>query len=145
MLFQVVSPEVMNQAGSSIIKDTALGGFALICLGLAVWAIVQLKKVQDSRVDDKEKAADRLEAANEKDRAAADKLTVAVRDLANAQGEAGRAVTSALERQTRAIEENTRTLGGIVREAVNKISKGSGGYPATRPVRKDVREEETDP
>lgn len=130
MFAQVVSPETVQQASSSLIKDTALGAFALICLALAVWAIIQLKKVQDSRVDDKESAADRLEKANEKDRAAQAELTKVVDKLAGVQSETSRAI----DRNTTAVQENTRALETVVRDAIRaRGGGGSGGYPATRP------------
>lgn len=125
-----VPPEVVHEAGTSLIKDTALGAFALICLALAVWAIRELKKVQDARVADKELAADRLEKANEKDRAAQGELTKAVDKLASAQSETSRAI----ERATAAVQENTRALETVVRDAIrSRGTGGSGGYPATRP------------
>lgn len=135
---QPVSPETVQQAGSSLIKDTALGAITIICLALAVWAIRELKKVQDSRVIDKEKAADRLEQTNEKDRAAQGELTKAVNALAGSNAEQGRAI----ERNTAAIQENTRALETVVRDALrSRGTGGSGGYPATRPPRTDPRRE----
>lgn len=136
-MLQPVSPEVVNQAGSSLIKDTALGAITIICLALAVWAIRELKKVQDARVADKEKAADRLEATNEKDRASQAELTKAVNALAGAQAETGRAI----ERNTQAVQENTRSLETVVRDAIRRGTGSSGGYPAMRPPRPDDRKE----
>lgn len=125
-----VSPETAAAAGSSLIKDTALGAFAIICLCLAVWAILQLKKVQDSRVTDKEKSADRLEAANDKDRIAQGELTKAVNALATSNSEQAKAI----ERNTAAIQENTRSVETVIRDALrSRGTGGSGGYPATRP------------
>lgn len=132
---QPVGPETVKEAGSSLIKDTALGAITIICLALTVWAIRELKKVQDARVLDKEKAADRLEAANEKDRAALGELTKAVDKLAAAQSETGRAI----ERNTQAVQENGRTLENVVTRALEAAARSargtgaSGGYPAVRP------------
>lgn len=132
---QPVSPEVVNAAGSSLIKDTALGAITIICLALTVWAIRELKKVQDQRVRDMENSAKRYEEANEKDRAAQAALTQAVNALASAHAETNRAT----ERNTHAIQEHTRALEGVIRDAIRRAGT-SGGYPAT-PRSRDPREE----
>lgn len=128
MLTQV-SPDVVDAAGSSLIKDTALGAFAIICLTLAVWAIRTLKQVQDDRVTDNAQAAGRLEAANEKDRATQAEGTKAIQALASAVAEQARGV----ERLASAVAENTRALETIIRDALRSRGTGaSGGYPNPR-------------
>jgi len=137
-----VSPSTVADASSSLIKDTALGAFALICLALAVWAILQLKKVQDARVDDKEKAADRQEKANAEDRKAQGEVAKALSELASAQSESAKA----MDRLTRAVEDNTRAQNDIVRDAVRVVRRSSGSsgsmVAVQTPPRPSLRREE---
>jgi hypothetical protein len=123
------APSSFEQTAASTVRETILGGVAVLAIGVALWAILMLKKTQDLWLKDKDAQAARAEASNEKDRERSDKQTDAIRDLANAVRE-----------QTRAIETQRTTNEGVKHaiDAQNALLKfvlqksPSGPYQAVR-------------
>lgn len=132
---QPVPTGTVAEAGSTIIRETALGVVLIVVLVLFVWAVRALKAVQDARVEDKEKAADRIEKANEEYRKLYEEMTKALSSIVASQGEQSKA----LDRNTRALEDVRRTMDNVVREAFGVYRRPSTGTMAA--VRESPRVE----
>lgn len=130
--FAQVSPQTVEQASSSLIKDTALGAFALVCMVLTVWAVLQMKKAMEERVLDKEKWADKMEVSNAADRASVALLEKSLAALAVTQAQ----TTVALERNTAELEKFRVAAEGMMLELqIRRKTGASGNYPVTPPRR----------
>ena len=140
------SPSSFAEAVAVIARETILGAVALLGLGVALWAILQMKKTQDQRVEDTNKAADRLEKTNEADRSAQAKTTESVTKLAEAVTEMGRAIDRNTQNakensqaQIQALRDNTSALNNVVRDLYRGRS-GSGSSGQMRAVTPESRD-----
>lgn len=130
MMFLLLLQSAMNleQTAASTVRETILGGVAVLAIGVALWAILMLKRTQDLWLKDKDAQAARAEASNEKDRERSDKHSDAVRDLAAATREntrSGEALKASCDGMHQAIDRQNDILRLLLQK--------SGQYQATRP------------
>ncbi len=108
-----------EQTAIATVRETILGGVALLAIGVALWAILRLQRTQDAWLRDKDAHASRAEASNEKDRERSEKHTEAIRDLAQAVRENTRAIET-IRASTDATAHAIDRQGEVVKFALQK-------------------------
>jgi predicted metal-binding transcription factor (methanogenesis marker protein 9) len=114
---------------ASTVRETILGGVAVLAIGVALWAILMLKRTQDLWLKDKDAQAARAEASNEKDRERSEKQTEAIRDLAQATRENTRAIDAqriSSDNMRSAIERQNDLLKFVLQKTADQFQ---GGQP----------------
>jgi hypothetical protein len=116
--------EAGARAGLTIVESSILGALLILSVALNIWAISILIKVQNKRVDDKERDATRLQDLNQKLITVLSGLENAVENLAKAEKE-GQGVLQGVK----------QSLDTVILAAVQRGGRPTSGpyaYPPRR-------------
>jgi len=114
-------PEPVAQAASSLIGQGVLGTLVVLVGGACFWLVLQWKKVQNDRIQDRDKMSEKMENL--------------ITKMTTAFGEMGKSIdnlTKITNDSHVALSQLTSTMDSVIREAVRGYRKYSppGGIPS---------------